>query len=198
MNLKEFRETKTCQWLAKNFMWIVLAIVLSYNGYSIIKDPSGTWDTFVVNMQNPWSYVPFAFIVLIPIVYGIFYLYDKVVIEPRRNLILDQWKESIKKSFEETALMQENEVPDDESIAKYYKMYLKKFELDNADQWNTAEPMCWQQWEREAKGDPDSNQFFRVRWSFMIAMTSDAFMFSPEDGSSTMMRYRDYESMIED
>ena len=196
MNLKEFRETKTYQWLAKHGIWVILGIVMAYNLYSFLLDPQGTWNKFLVNIQNHWSYVPLGFVLSIPIVMGIVLLYDKVVKAPRREAVLKIWKKSLEKSFEETLLMKKNDVPDDESIAKYYKMYLKKFELDNADVWNAAEPMSWVQWEREAKGDPESNQFFNVRWKFLIAMTSDAFIYSPGAGASTMMRYRNYEDMI--
>ena len=102
------------------------------------------------------------------------------------------------KSAEETNLMNSGEIPSDEDIDKYYKMYCKKFELDNRDQWNTAEPMSFEFWTKCAKNDFEEEQFGNVGWKFMIAKTSDMFSFDPSTGQSTMMRFRDYEELIDD
>lgn len=195
--LKKLNELKGFKWFCERGIWIPVIGIMIYNLYRLIRDPQGTWDAFIVNIQNPWSWIPLGIILLIPIVVGIALLWDKFIVEPKRRALLDSWRESLEKSFEETLLMKKNDLPDDESIAKYYKMYLKKFELDNTDVWNVEDPMTFEEFEMNAKRDIDEIGF-RVRWQFMIAMTSDAFMYTPGSGTSTMMRYRDYEELIKE
>ena len=183
---------------------LVLAICLfayaAWSLYTTYNDPI-LWMEAKARLRNPWYYVPMLAIISAWIVFALAVVRHARSKKKDLEMIKDMTKgiaEGIAKGVEETKLMQENEIPDDESISKYYKMYCKKFELDNADRWNTAEPMSWEQWKREAKGDPDSDQFFRVRWQFMIAMTSDMFTMNPQTGQSSMMRFRDYEKMVEE
>ena len=176
-------------------IWLFIIGMISWSVFTFISDPQGAWNRFLIRIQDPWSYVPFGFLVLIPIVVGIALLYDKFVKQPRVDRLVEQWKKSMIKSAEESDLMRENDVPDDESIAKYYKMYLKKWELDNEDTWTTCTPMSFKDWEKDAKSEP--KEFGRVRWQFMIAMTSDTFMGFPGSNTHVMMRHRDYESMID-
>lgn len=104
------------------------------------------------------------------------------------QLFSDELKESLEKSAEETEKMTSGEIPSDEDIDKYYRMYLKKFELDTEDEWTTAEPIPFEEFEKDAKKDDG--------WRFLIRMTSDAFSFDPSSGQAIMWRYRDYEEMI--
>jgi hypothetical protein len=117
---------------------------------------------------------------------------------------IETMKESLKKSREETEKLRSGEIPSDEDIEKYYKMYCKKFEIDNKDQWTTREPMSFEKFEKEAKTLPEDTDLGdgmklhkREGWEFLIAQTSDSFMFDPKTGQSTMMRFTDYESMID-
>jgi hypothetical protein len=183
--------------LKKQYPWLLLACILIYNAFCYYRDPVGTWERVTTNIHNPWYWIPLCFILLIPIVTGIALLRHKRKSKLYHSMI-DEWTDSVKKSFEETALLKSDEIPDDESISKYYKMYLKKFELDNEDNWTTINPISFEIWEEAAKKQKDPESLFpRVGWSFMISMTSDCFMFDPESGHSTMIRYRNYESMID-
>ena len=134
-----------------------------------------------------------------PIIASYFIVIAKVMERKLRRKtrdIIKQMAKGIAKSAIETELMRENNIPTDENINKYYKMYCKKFEMDNRDQWNTAEPMPFEFWEKCAKNDFEEEQFGRVKWQFMISMTSDSFSFNPSTGESTMMPFHNYDEMI--
>lgn len=184
-------------WKFLNKHWFKFVLVwLSYVLYSTYTDPVAL-ETAKARMMNPLYYGIFGSLVVFWFAFVIWWRWQtrkkiKNIEEYSKAL-----SKSIAKSVEETKLLRENEIPDDESISKYYKMYLKKFELDHVDQWTTVDPISFEVWEEGAKADkPEGHILPRVRWEFMIAMTSDAFMFDPSTGTSSMMRYHDYEEMI--
>jgi hypothetical protein len=178
-------------------IWIIIAGLWLQNFYQWYQDPSGTWEITKTNFQNPWYWIPLSTLPILFIFVG--FVITKNRKQTKQTLkILEGMRESLKKSAEETMLLKSNEIPSDEDIDKYYRMYCKKFELDNRDQWNTAEPMTFEFWEKCAKNDFEVEQFGRVKWQFMIAKTSDMFSFDPSTGQSTMMRFHDYEEMIDE
>lgn len=104
----------------------------------------------------------------------------------------------------EIDLMNSIEIPNDEDILKYYKMYCKKFEMDNRDVWTTLQPMSFDDWEKKAKtptailGKEDDK--FRIMVSggylFLISRTCDTMVGIPPN--QYYHRYYDYEKMIEE
>lgn len=195
--IQKIRQHKAWIFLSKYGIWIAFAGIWIYNFYNWYQDPTGTWERTKENLHSPWFWIPLCFFVLSGIVILVSWIWDKYKLEPQRRELADQLKESFRKSAEETAKLRSGEMPTDEDIDKYYRMYCKKFELDNRDQWTTLEPMPFEEFETEAKKEePDG--ISRVGWGFLISMTSDAFTFDPGSGQSTMMRFRDYESMIEE
>lgn len=212
-------------WIWKNHMnkvfWSTISALWIYNFYNWGKDPSGTWERFTTNIQNPWYYIPISLSILIPIVFLIIMKIMKKKVDKETIAFLKEMKKGIAKSCIETALMRGDTLPNDEDINKYYKMYCIKFEMDNRDQWTTLEPMPFEKFEKEAKIPPetieiplddqlsehdkkeigeDSKRILYIRkrggWEFLISMTSDMFSFDPISGQSTMTRFRDYEKMI--
>jgi len=166
--------------------WSMLACLWSYNFWQWYQDPVGTWEITQRNLQNPWYWIPIGLLLLIPFV--IIY----IIVKHKREVklidqVIDRMKKSLMKSAEETVLMRSGKTPTNEDIDKYYKMYLIKFQEDNKDQWNTAEPMPFEKFKAEAKD-----------WRYLISMTSDVFSFDPVTGQSTMMRIRNYEDMIDE
>ena len=170
--------------------WSMLAGIWIYNFWNWYQDPVGTWEIIqrnLQNLQNPWYWIPIGVLTLIPFVF-IIYIVVKHKRDMRRiNSVIDRMKKSLLKSAEETKLMQSEEIPTNEDIDKYYRMYLVKFEEDNKDQWNTAEPIPFEKFKERAKD-----------YRYLISMTSDIFSFDPVTGHSTMYRFRDYDEMIEE
>jgi hypothetical protein len=191
--------------------WCWIFFFFSYTIWTIYQDPSKAWSDFQMNIVKPWYYIPIGLVIFLRA--GVsFFLIDNFAHKKKNKQLdnfahkkknkqlddfIEEMKKSVIKSAEETRLMRENKTPSDEDIDKYYKMYLVKFELDNKNQWNTEKPMSFDHWEKCAKNDFEEEQFGRVGWQFMIAKTSDAFMFDPTSGQSTMMRYNNYEDMLE-
>lgn len=105
--------------------------------------------------------------------------------------MMDHFKIALENSIDETKKLRSNEIPTDEDILLYYKMYCKKFECDSRDTWTTLKPMSFDEWEEKVK---DENGFTHG-WRYMIGKTSDAFV----GFSNNMMyqRYRDYKKMVE-
>ena len=177
--------------LSKHWFKFVL-VWLAYVCYSTFTDPAAL-EAAKARMLNPWYYGMFGSIVVFWFAFAIWWRLKSRKEWKKINAYLESVKKGLLKSVEENKLMAENEIPDAESISKYYKMYLKKYELDHADQFTTIEPMSFEKWEEQAIDDP--GEWKQVRWKFMVAMTSDMFMFDP-NGKSTMMRFRDYEALI--
>lgn len=128
------------------------------------------------------------------------YLFIRIVIVPAINRFNVKQTELSKKIIEaieddrkETELLQSGKMPTDEHIELYYKMYVKKFELDHEDEWSTQipEPMSFSEFEKRAKMCLDTVGGY----PFIIGSTMDMFMHGP-DGNA-MMRCRDYRGMIE-
>lgn len=188
-------------WIWKKHMnkifWTILAGLWIYNFYNWYQDPSGTWEIVKTNMQNPWYWIPIVFLLSLPIFGLILFIKNRKTTKAQLEF-LKEMRKTLLKSAEETGLMNSDKIPSDEDIDKYYRMYCKKFELDNRNQWNTAEPMSFEFWEKCAKDDFEEKQVGRVGWKFMIAKTSDAFSFDPSTGQSTMMRFRNYEELIDE
>jgi hypothetical protein len=174
-------------------IWIsFLSIYLISIGLYILNEPI-LWQQF----KDTWHYIPIIFIGGIVIIYVILYLVWKYLEKPMSDRIRESWRESIRESMEETSKLNSDEIPSDDDILKYYKMYCKKLEIDNTDQWTTEEPMSYENFEKRAKKpkpeSEDKTIFVERRgWEFLIAMTSDAFMFNPKTGQHTMMRFRKY------
>ncbi len=100
---------------------------------------------------------------------------------------------SIRESMEENALIESGKMPTDEHIQLYYKMYMKKFELDREsnNDWDVSEPMNFEEFEKKAKSCLDTVGGYR----FIIGQTMDMFIGGFDGGS--MIRYRDYRKMVE-
>ena len=107
------------------------------------------------------------------------------------NDLMDAFGEALNESIDETRKLRSDETPSDADILLYYKMFCKKWEMDNRDTWTTLEPMSFDVWERYVKEGNGSSK----GWQYMIAKTSDAFM-SGADGHS-FMRYNDYKKMVQ-
>lgn len=107
-------------------------------------------------------------------------------------------------SKKEIELLNSDELPNDDDILKYYKMYLKKFEINTEDQWTTAKPRPFDDWERIAKTptkrhiSKNSKFGFQVAggWLFMISCTCDAMIGIPPN--QVYHRYHDYEAMVKE
>ena len=171
--------------------------------YTIHQDPVKVWADVQRNIVNPWYYIPIGLITLMWLGAVGYILVNKYYWKPllgRQVDFLEDMKKGIEKSIEETKKMKSGEIPSDEDIKKYYKMYLKKFDLDNRDQWTTEESMSFEKFEKDAKSNEKQEGIIRKRqgWEFLIAMTSDAFSFDPVSGQSIMYRYRDYEELVEE
>lgn len=120
-------------------------------------------------------------------------------------------KEMIKKIFEPNLNVWEMDkladieaIPTDEEILKYYKMYCKKWEIDNSDEWTTLQPMQFDEFEKKCQTptkivQPKENDKFGFMVSggymYMISKTCDAFMGFPPN--QVLMRYTDYAKMVE-
>ena len=83
--------------------------------------------------------------------------------------------------------MEADWLPTDDEILKYYKMYVKKFQLDRENKWSVEEPMLFEEWEKRAKATGG--------YRYMIGHTVDAFIGSPY---TIYHRYRDYEKLVQD
>lgn len=182
-------------------LWLLICFIyLGYVLFNNYQDPI-LWMETKARLANPWYYIPMMAIFSGWIVFALNCFRRAKTSQKQLEMmqgIAKSVADGIVKGAEESKLMQENEIPDDESISKYYKMYCKKFELDNANKWNTAEPITFEWWEKCAKNDFEEEQVGGVCWQFMIAMTSDMFSFDPNTGQATMMRFRDYEKLIEE
>jgi len=107
-------------------------------------------------------------------------------------------------SKKEIDLMNSIEIPTDEDILKYYKMYCKKFEMDNRDTWTTLQPMSFDDWEKKAKEptsikgkDGDTIRLMIAGgYLFIISRTCDTMIGMPPN--QYYHRYYDYEKMIEE
>ena len=128
------------------------------------------------------------------------YLFFRMVLLPtlsylrnkqRKSILVDEMKKAIEESREETELLQSGLMPTDEHILLYYKMYLKKFEKDQWSEWDTAEPMSFEEWEERAKMCLDTVGGYR----FIIGQTMD--MFIGGMGGSSMLRHTDYRRLVE-
>ena len=95
-------------------------------------------------------------------------------------------------------------IPTDDEIMKYYRMYCKKWEMDNADEWTTLNPMSFDEFEKKCKTPtrivkPKDDESFGFMVSggyrYMIGKTCDAFMGFPPN--QVLMRYTDYAAMVE-
>jgi len=122
---------------------------------------------------------------------GFVYFLYKRKFNKTLNRVKSEIKHSILESLEETERLRSNEIPSDEDILLYYKMYCKKFELDTRDTWTTLKPMTLDEWESTVK-DVDGLVF---GWRFMISRTSDVMVGFPPN--CTFHRYRDYKAMVE-
>ena len=70
--------------------------------------------------------------------------------EKAKAITMKEFEKSLKRGIERTIkennLLKSKNIPTDEDIEKYYKMYLKKLELD--DQWTTDPPMPFEEFEK--------------------------------------------------
>lgn len=103
-----------------------------------------------------------------------------------KHAFLNKVKGKLKEKQEEDELVASDKTPTDEHINLYYKMYMKKWELDHVDEWETdlVQPMTFEKFEGEAK---------KKKYYFLVASTSDMFIGMPP----VMVRYRNYKKMVE-
>lgn len=141
-----------------------------------------------------WLKFVFCIIWPLPVIYMVIdiFIQKHKMKQKRKAEIAEKIRKEAERSKELTRKLRSNEVPSDEDIKKYYKMYCIKFKMDreNASYFTTYEesPMSFDIFEKQAK---DTSQF--GGWRFLIGNVSDAFM-----GDGTIYRFRDYESMIDD
>jgi len=95
---------------------------------------------------------------------------------------------ALKEYKEEMDLINSNKMPTDEDIKLYYKMYLKKCELDHKDEWITynIQPYTFEEWKKMARTQ---------RYYFLIAETCD--MFIGMYPNVQMIRNIDYRKIVE-
>jgi hypothetical protein len=171
-------------WLGYTFLKL---LYVSYTNPSIIAN----------NLKDPLVIVAMGILLLV-----FFVIFGQFLLDMRRSRkFMKHIENSILESGRQTRLMNSKEIPSDKDIDKYYRMYLKKFELDNDEIWTTNDPMSFEQFYKEAKSESKQeglllSGYETSGWKFLISMTSDAFSFDPKTGQSTMWRYRDYESMV--
>ena len=110
--------------------------------------------------------------------------------EKRIEHIKKEWKKAIDESVKETKLMNSKDIPTDEDIELYYKMYLKKKEIEARSQWTTKEPMSFEHWKNRATNVNNTSDMQYGGYLFMIRYTSDIFM------GGTCSRIFDYKSMV--
>ena len=126
---------------------------------------------------------------------SIFLFYRIVILktskEQKRKKMMNDFQKYIKEAATETALINSSEEPTDSDIELYYKMYLKKWELDHANEWTTdnLQPINFETWKQKAK-DINSGGY-----RFIISKTMDYFIGFPPN--MNMGRYRDYKTMVE-
>lgn len=103
-----------------------------------------------------------------------------------KHAFLNKVKGKLKEKQEEDELVASDKTPTSEHINLYYKMYMKKWELDHVDEWETdlVQPMTFEKFEGEAK---------KKKYYFLVASTSDMFIGMPP----VMVRYRNYKKMVE-
>jgi len=142
---------------------------------------------FVERLQRFW------YIGLILV--GIWFAYDVFQDRKERKYRLDvkrasdRMYESLMDSIEETKLLRSKEVPTDDDIILYYKMYLKKKELEARSEWTAEDPMSFEKWEEIAKKEG-------YGYRYMIGRTSDAFIgFAPD---TVYQRFTDYKQLVEE
>lgn len=180
----------------KHFFKVVLIWTIYVFGkmvYLLYTDP-----TYPEQLANQLKH-PLVIVAMSILLLTFIWIFGKYLLDMRRSRkFMKHIENSILESARQTRLMNSNEIPSDEDIDKYYRMYLKKFGLDNDDIWTTNDPMSFEQFYKEAKSEPKQEGLLPHYggWKFLISMTSDAFSFDPKTGQSTMWRYRDYESMI--
>lgn len=122
------------------------------------------------------------------------YLFYELIIRPYKikqlhlktdeavNTIVERLKEDRK----ENQLMLSGAIPTNEDIALYYKMYLKKWELDHVDTWDVTDPMTFENFKKQA---------MELKYKFLVGMTSDMFIGSPF-GNMEMIKIRNYRALI--
>lgn len=104
----------------------------------------------------------------------------------------EDWKEkfieSLKDTNKENKLMKSGAVPTEADIELYYKMYLKKWELNHDDSyiWDTATPMKYEEFKKRAMEE---------KYNFLVSMTCDMFIGGFNQPQS-MIRYRDYKQIV--
>lgn len=126
----------------------------------------------------------------------------KKSIRVERNKVIGDFG-NIKLSAEINKINRDKSVTDGD-INLYYKMYLKKWELDHEDEWITdkIKPMEFEEFEKRAKEKSetimvtDKIGYYKIGgWEFLESMVSDLFVgIGP---NRQMIRYRNYKTMVE-
>jgi hypothetical protein len=110
--------------------------------------------------------------------------------------------EALERGKKEGDYIKVNKIPSDEDIDFYFKMYLKKRELTDKEQWDTDEPMPFKEWKKKAKTPTeyksigDMTQISIGGWMFMVSQTSDGMLGIPPD--QTYIRTVDYAKLVEE
>ena len=135
---------------------------------------------------------------------GIWLIADVIQDRADRKLRLDVKRasdrlyESLIDSIEETKLLRSGEIPTDDDILLYYKMYLKKKELEDRSEWTTHEPMSFEKWEETVRSASTTPEGRNLGYQYMIGRTSDAFIGSPLDGNMSYQRFTNYKQLVEE
>ena len=99
--------------------------------------------------------------------------------------------------------MESDDIPNDEEIELYFKMYLKKFYLDRENEWSVEVPTSFEEFDERCKTPPttiinengETISFIKpdgYRW--MISKTVDAFIGFPPN--MVYQRYTNYEKLV--
>lgn len=101
----------------------------------------------------------------------------------------------MEKTINENKLLKSDAVPSEEDVIKYYKMYVKKFELDtkNPDHWSAEDdvPLTLDEWKAALKKHIESGG---RGYAYLIANTSDLMIGFPPN--CIYQRMIDYEELV--
>jgi hypothetical protein len=134
------------------------------------------------------------------------YLFWLIVIKPtlraKKHIHIIEDQEILDSIIEESKLLKSTKIPTDDHILKYYKMYLKKDEIEKRDTWTTKQPMSFDEWKDRAKIPTKTemisdNMGFQTNggYQFMISMTCDMMVGMPPNHQ--YIRCYDYAAMVE-
>lgn len=93
-------------------------------------------------------------------------------------------------------------LPSEDEIQKYYKMYVKKFELDTQNIWTTQKHVTYKAYRERAKKLSEPVRLGKIiitrpgGYQFLISTTTDSVIRQPDN--VIFVRYKDYQAMVEE